>query len=474
MKNNQILLKTIGLLSLIGGIATVPCILCCRYYSDAVTFRAFLAAFSVYMIIGLVLFMPFAGRKINFKGNESFVLVGTSWLFVSVMGSLPFIFAGYPIMDSIFESVAGFTTTAATVLGISSLSNAFIMWKAILNWSGGMGMLLILFTLAPILRIKTGSISTIEKNELTGPKVSAKYLDSAKGIYLIYLLFTVAEFTCLLIGHMTIFDALTNSLSGISTSGLYIRPQSADIFESGYIKGVVTVFSILASCNFTMYFLVASGRAREAIRNVELRTFLSIVFFSTLVVSFMILRRDGVQEMGGILLDSVTQVVSFISTSGYLLADVSSWPEMCKTILLFLLFIGGCTLSTTGSLKVTRIITIFKLIKRGIFKQIHPRATKAVVIGGKAMPAKQVSNITAHILLYILIFFFGCVLLSFNNMSLEATISASLGVFSNAGTYFNGSLVTNDFSILSGFSKAVCSMLMLFGKLELYSLLLLL
>lgn len=471
--NYKITIKIIGLITLAGGIAMIPSIIACFHYHESYTTKVFVGTSISLILIGALMFLLFRNFKTQLKITEGYFIALLSWIYASFIGTLPFVFSGYPIVASIFESVAGFTTTGCSVLDISMLPRSLILWRSILNLLGGMGILVLVVSVFPALGISGQSIASAETTGPTLQKIGAKFSDTSRFLYITYFTFTIFEFVLLLaISPLGFFDSLVNTFSTVSTGGIYIRLGSEALFDAHSTRIIIMIFTILSSLNYTLYYLILSGRWKMAIKNVELRVFLIIIFVSTILISISLRISGEYNNIFKALEDSMFQVVSFISTSGYFVCDYNSWPSFAIITLFFLLLIGGCSMSTSGSLKVVRIITLFKLIKRGIFIQIHPNATKAVVIDKKAMPSDQVSSIISHIVLYFVVLIISFLLLSFNGLPLDQTLTATLGMFTNTGVMLGPEEITGVFSIFNQFSQLVMCVLMIAGRLEMYSLIL--
>lgn len=472
--NYKVLIRILGLLTLIEGFAMVPCLISGIYFKEWPSVYAFLIIGIVSILIGYMIIRKLNDEKKQLHMSEGFLIASLSWIYCSLLGALPFCFAGgYSFIDGLFESVAGFTTTGATVINIETLSNALLLWRSIENWLGGMGILILIMSVFPTLGITGQSIASAET---TGPffeKLGGKFSDTGKFLYLVYSLFTLLEFLLLWLGPINMFDALTNTLSSISTSGLSIKISNAAAFQTVYVRGVILVFTLLSSINYTLYFLVVKGRFKSFLKNQELRLFFSLIIGSTLLIGIILKLNGTYRSLWQAIKDSLFQVTSFISTSGYYVCDYTKWPSFTIILLFALMMIGGCTMSTSGSLKVFRFLVLLKLVKRGIFKQVHPNAVKAVIVDGEPVPANRASAITSHILLYFIVLLVGALCLSLNNLDMETTITSSLGLFTNTGFSMGIPGTSGYYGVFNGFSKLVLCTLMTAGRLEIYALLLL-
>lgn len=473
--NVRIFVKILGILSLIEGLFMLPCVACAIQYEEWVTAYPLFMVSMICIITGHVIMAHFHYDRVRLHFHEGYLIACASWVSCSFIGALPFYFCGmdFSFINCYFESVAGFTTTGCTVLPIDELPKALILWKSVSNWLGGMGILVLLVSVFPALGISGQSIASAEA---TGPnleKIGSHFSDTGKILYSTYILFSLVEFALLALGPLSIFDALINTFSSISTAGLLITSQNAAAFTSPYIRGIIVVFTLLSSMNYTLYYFIAKGKYRKFFGDLEVRTFLLIIAAATLLVGLSLRISGAYTSLWQAIKDGLCQVVSFISTSGYYVCDYPEWPTFTIVVLFSLLFVGGCCMSTSGSLKVFRVIVLFKLIKRGIFKQVHPHAVKAVVLDGKAVSADKVSAITSHILLFFAVFLFSCLMLSLNNFDMETTITTALGLFTNTGVAMGKAGCSGYFGMFNGFSQFLLTFIMIAGRLEIYAVMLL-
>lgn len=473
--NYKIYIKILGFLTAIVGMGMLPCAAIGMYFEEWHASGSLFITSIVCISIGFVVLTQLKFSKISLRFHEGWLIACMSWVYCSLLGALPFYFCGmnYTIVGSFFEAVAGFTTTGCSVFDINQMPKCIMMWKAVASWFGGMGILVFVVSIFPALGISGQSIASAETTGPTIAKLDAKYADTGKFLYLVYLAFTVTEFVLLILGPLDWFDALITTFSSVSTGGLVITSENEALFSSNYVRMVVLVFTVLSSLNFCIYFLVRQKRFKEAFNNIETKVFFMIIGGATLLIGFCLKLTGTYSSLWQAIKDSLCQVVAFIATSGYYVCDYTRWPTFTVVILFSLLFIGGCSMSTSGSMKVIRFVVFLNLIKRGVFKQIHPHSVKAVVIDGEAVPADKVSAITTHILLYFGVFFFSCIMLSFNNYDMETTITTAIGFFSNTGMAMGEAGCTGYFGMFSPFSQFFLSLIMIMGRLEMYAVLLL-
>ena len=300
---------------------------------------------------------------LHIKARESFFVAFICWFLVCAAGAVPYLMAGegYSAADSIFESVSGWTTTGAWAVPTTQMPRCLVLWKAITNWLGGMGLLLLTVTFFPILGAQGQKMASAEVPGIEMEKMSARISDTGKITYRIYIAMSVLELL-LLLPSMSPFDAAVNTMSTISTAGILNVHEGIPILASTpYVKTIFTIFSIAGSVNFVMYFFLYNRKWKKALHLVEVKTYLGLVAGGSLLIGIILYFSGNHETLAGALGDSFAQAAAFASTSGYEVDDINVWPTTCKMILLVLLFIGGCANSTSGSVKVIRFIIYFKI-----------------------------------------------------------------------------------------------------------------
>ena len=360
---------------------------------------------------------------------------------------------------------------AAAMVGIDSKMKGILFWRNMTNWLGGMGLLLLTISLFPVLGAEGLKMASAEVPGPRFEKIAARISDTAKIIYIIYISMTVIEFLLLPSG-LTPFESLINTMSTISTAGVFNLNNDVILNFSPYVKTIFTIFSIAGSVNFFMYFYLFQRKWKRAFGNIEILTYLGLLAGASVVIALSLYFGGYYSSILGALGDAFAQAVAFGSTSGYEISNINLWPTSAKMILLILVLIGGCANSTSGSIKVIRFIIYFKLIFRGIYKRIHPRAVKPVMIQGNPVSAAVVSSVAGFVLLYFAVLVFSCLVFSLENLDMETTFSTAVACITNNGTAF-GELAGGNFSFFSGFGKFCAAVLMMAGRLELYAIILL-
>lgn len=473
--NYLVMVKVTGILTLIEGIAMLPCILAALIFEEWAAGSAFFPVCIVCIAVGWVILTQLKFNKIHLHLHEGFLIACLSWVYCSIIGMFPFYFSGndFPLVGCFFEAVAGFTTTGCTVIDVNLIPHSLQLWRAICHWLGGMGILILVLSIFPLMGLSNQSIMSAESPGPAFERLGMKITEAAKYLYLIYLTFTVAEFVFLTIGPMDAFTALISTLSSISTAGLIITDSTAWMFENTYSRFIIMIFTILSTTSYIAYYMVLKGRVKDALKNAESRGFIAIISCTSVLIALVLRFTGTYSSLWQAFKDALCQVVAMISTSGYYVCDYMKWPPFAQCVLILLLLVGGCSASTSGSLKIVRVLILFKLIKRGIFRRIHPHAVRPIRLEGRTVSAQMVSSTTMHILLFFGVILIGSVLISLNNLDMETTITSVIGAFSNTGLALGEVGASGYFGMFNGFSQFILAILMITGRLEMYAIILL-
>ncbi len=466
--NYKMVIYTIGQMIGVGAI--------CLLASCGVSL-AFMEAEAIWLLVAALISgaLFFASRFFKpkdtvFFAKEGLVTVALAWIIISLIGALPFYLSGEipNYIDCVFETVSGFTTTGATIIADPQiLCNGNIFWRALTHWIGGMGVLVLLVALLPS---ASGRSMHMLRAEMPGPiigKLVPKAKQTARLLYIIYIVLTLIEFVLLLCGGMNVFESAVHSLSTAGTGGFGVYADSIASY-SPYIQWVITVFMFIFAINFNLFFFMLIRRFKAAFTSQELWAYIGIVIVSTLLIAINI--NPMYSSFGESLRHSAFQTTSYMSTTGFTSTNANLWPAFSKTILIVVMFIGGCAGSTAGGLKVSRLVLLMKAVRSRIARVVHPRTVKAVKFEGKSMDEETISGVTAYLALYVFCFFALLLALTFEKFSFETSFSAAVSTFNNIGPIF-GDL--SHFGNYSAFSKIVMSFAMLFGRLEIYPMLIL-
>ncbi len=405
--------------------------------------------------------------------KEGCITTALSWILLSFFGCLPlYLSKEIPsFTDALFETISGFTTTGATILGdVESLSHCALFWRSFTHWIGGMGVLVFLLAVIPL---SGGSHINLMRAESPGPSVGKlvpKIRYTARILYIIYFAMTVLEAILLLIGKMPLFDAITTSFGTAGTGGFGIRNDSFMSY-SPYLQWVVTIFMILFGVNFNAYYLLLYGQFKKALLMEEVRAYFLIILGSIAIIFFNILHTcAGVFDA---LTQSAFQVGSIITTTGFSSADFNLWPQASKAILVLLMFIGACAGSTGGGIKVSRLIVLVKTIFKELNSYIHPKSIKKIKIDGKPVEHEIVRSINVYFITFMIVFSASVFAVSLEGKDLITDFTAVAATINNIGPGLEMVGPVENFAHFSIFSKFVLMFDMLAGRLELFPLLIL-
>ena len=407
--------------------------------------------------------------------KEGFLIVALAWVLWSVFGALPFLLSGCipRFEDAFFEVVSGFTTTGSTILrDIEGLPKCMNFWRCLTHWVGGMGVLVFVMAVLPL---SNKNSMFLMRAEIPGPtcdKLVPKARTTARILYTMYLGLSVAEVIFLLAGDMNLYQAVIHTFSTAGTGGFSDRNASVAAFNSAYIDGVITVFMLLFGINFNLYFLLLMKNVKGFFKNEELRNYLGIVAAAIVLITINIMNLYG-----GVLHAfryAAFQVVSVITTTGFVTANFDLWPEFSKTILLMLMIVGACAGSTGGGMKVSRIMILGRTITKETRQILHPKSVNVVKLDGKRLTNEETHGVYVYTICYFVILCVSVLLVSVDNFDFTTNFTAVLTTLNNVGPGLAKVGPVENFSAFSCFSKIVLSFDMLIGRLEILPIMMLL
>ncbi|MDO4176224.1 MAG: TrkH family potassium uptake protein [Bacillota bacterium] len=473
--NYRAIARILGIIVVIIGIAEIIPWIYAEVTGDADTAHGFRVCAPVTIILGLIVLISIRTGRTRFGPREGYLVVACCWIVASLLGAFPYLISGFTssFADAFFEASSGFTTTGCTAIAGGISCRALLLWKAISHWLGGMGILVFVISLLPTLGIN-GQV--IARAEAPGPvlqKITVRMSDSAKVLYATYISFTIAEFILLMLsGKMCVYDGVITTLGSISTGGLLVHPAGIAYYNSIYIELVISVFCLLASVNFVLYHYLATGKVSYVLKDIELRAYGIIIAGSTILCAGGLMVSSN-ESFGHALRNAFFQVSSFASTAGYTRTPYLDWPTVCQIVLLALMFIGGCSASTAGSLKVIRVIVMLKMIVRGCTRRIHPRSVVPVRLGKGSVPAPVVSNITVFVFTFMMLFLVSGLVISLQGCDMETSFTSVICMMSNTGASFGHGASLGNFSFFHPALKIYLSLLMIVGRLELFTIIIL-
>lgn len=462
-----------ALLVLLGLIMVVPLAVSLFYHEES--WRAFLYAVLVTVGAGLMGILLGIREKGELRHREGFAIVTLGWLLAALAGALPYLFAGtFPgFVDAYFEAMSGFTTTGSTVLmQIEGLPKGILFWRSMTQWLGGMGIILLSIAILPLLGV--GGMQLF-RAEVPGPetdKISPRIRDTAKTLWLVYLLFSLLEVILLRIGGMSFFDAVNHTFTTLATGGFSTMNRSVGAYGSPYIDTVIIVFMVLAGINFALHYRLLLGDFRGFFKDTEFQFYLGVLFFSILVVSWN-LYDEVYHEFGSALRFGAFQVVSIMTTTGYATADFEIWPHASQLILVLLMFFGGMAGSTGGGMKIVRIQILIKQGYRQLYRTIHPHAVVPLKLRGKVVNREIIESSWGFVFLFIFFLVAGSVVMGLLGLDMVTAFTSVLTCLANVGPGLGIVGPSEHFYFIPVLGKWVLIFCMLIGRLEIYTVLVL-
>lgn len=461
--NYKLVLRLVGKTLLVEACAMLlPLLVCLIYREDP---SPFLITIPLLVVVGIALSLLKSND--HFFPREGFFAVALIWLLVAAFGALPFYFSGFfnSYIDCFFEAVSGFTTTGASILTeVEPLPKGILFWRSFMHWLGGMGVLILTIALLPSLGART---LYLMKAESPGPVVSKlvpKTRQSSMILYGIYCVMTLIEIICLRLAGMPWYDSVVNSFATAGTGGFAVKNISIAAYGSPAIEIIITVFMLLFSVNFSLYFLLLCGKVKQALSSDELRFFLIVVFGSIVLISINI--WDMYPPDGSAIRHAAFQVGTIISTTGFASTDFNLWPEFSRVLLVLLMFVGACAGSTGGGIKCSRILLLLRAIRREIRQVIHPRSVNVVKLDGRVVEEDTLRSVYIFFAAYLFITLGATLLISVDNNSFGTTFTAVVACIGNIGPGLEAVGPMGNFSFFSDFSKLILSLCMIIGRLE--------
>ncbi len=463
--NRRMVFHTVGLIILVEAALLLLPLTVSLIYRDACT-KAFLLTILISAVLGGALVLLSRPRTRVIYAREGFTITSLAWLGVSAVGALPFFLSGQipNYIDAFFETVSGFTTTGASILtDVESLEKGLLFWRSFTHWIGGMGVLV--FLMVFLSGVSDRTIHLI-RAEMPGPSVGKlvpKVKDTAKILYVIYLAMTLIQVICLLISGMDLFSALVHTFGTAGTGGFGIYADSAGSFTAAQ-QWIIGIFMLLFGINFNLYYLFLIRRFRSALRSEELWTYLTIVALAVAIICFNLVGTYN--NFSDLFRNGFFQVSSIITTTGYSTVDFSTWPSLSKTVLLCLMFIGGCAGSTAGGIKVSRVVLLFKNLQIEFRRLLHPRSVGVIRFEGKKVEEDVQKGVGLYLAIYTACLFLTFVFISFDGFDIETNFSAAAACFNNIGPALGKAFA--NYNGYSYFSKIILSLAMLLGRLEIW------
>lgn len=466
----------VGMLLLSVGAAMLVPLITSWIYDDGSATALGISMFVV-LAAGLVL-MRLCRLKDpeNFSQREGMATVAMCWIFASFAGTLPYVLGGYlPMADAIFESSSGFTTTGASVItNIEALPRGILMWRSFSQWLGGMGIIVLYLAILPTLGV--GGMQ-LYKAEVPGPskdKLTPRLRDTASALWKVYVLLSVVLCILLYAGDMSFFDSLTHTFTTISTAGFSVRNNSIGDYNSAYLQWVIGIFVFISGASFALHYRFLCGDLTSYFKNTEFKVYTTLVMLLSCMVAAMLLYTQQYPSIEENIRHAFFQVSCIITTAGFSTADYLQWPQTAQVVLMLFFFVGGCVGSTSGGLKVMRSVLLVRVAFQELEHLLHPRSIRHIKVDGKIISPDVIQGVVSYVLLFVLLLACTTIVLTFLDIEIATAFWATASCMANVGPAFGNVGPAHNFGHLPDTAKWILSLSMLLGRLEIYTILLLL
>jgi len=468
--------RLIGILNFFLGLSMLAPLTISLIYSDG-SFYPLLYSLAITSGSGITLFSLIQRADYSsLSQREGMAIVTLGWLSAGFFGSLPFLFSGSigTITDAYFESISGFTTTGASILGnIESLPKGILFWRSLTQWMGGMGIIVLSIAILPFLGV--GGMQ-LYKAEIPSPvvdKLQPRISETAKALWKVYLLITVVEIGLLFVGGMPLFDSICHAFCTMPTGGFSTQNGSIAQYNSAYFDGIITVFMVLAGVNFSLHFRFLRGNFKVFGRDPECRVFVSMLAILVLLTTYNIY-GTAYHSITNAFRHAAFQVTSIITTTGFVTANYETWPALSQIILVLCMFIGAMAGSTGGAIKVMRIILLVKHGYREIFRLVHPRAVRSIRLGGKPVPEEVLNSVWGFFIFYMTLFIVAVVIMSFIGLDVVTSFGSVAATIGNVGPGFGLVGPVGNYLSVTDPGKWTLIFCMVLGRLEIYTVIIML
>ena len=475
MINRKLIAQIIGVLLGLESLFLLFALIVSLIYNEDDSL-AFVLSIVITFAVGLLFYLLGKDADSRMSKRDAYIIVSAVWVIFSFFGALPFFISGYipSFTDAFFETISGFTTTGASILtDIEALPHGLLFWRSFTQWIGGMGIIVLSLALLPIFGIGGMQLFAAEVPGPTADKISPRVKDTAIRLWGIYILFTVLEMFLLWLGGMSFYDAINHAFTTMATGGYSTRQASIAYWDSPFIHYVIIVFMFLAGTNFSLSFMLLRGQFGKLKENEEFKYYLGFTLGAAIIITIILLALEkiGVEKA---FRDSLFQVVSIITTTGYATVDYCKWPSPLVALIFLLMFFGGSAGSTGGGIKIARVVVVLKNINLEFKRLIHPQAIVPVRLNKKSIDPAVVNNIMIFVLAYMAIFLASTVIMSFMGLDLRSAMGAVAATLGNIGPGLGSVGPAANYAHIPGIGKWLLSFLMLIGRLELFTVLVLL
>lgn len=470
-----LILKIAGIVSAVIGVTMLLPLIVSLFIHDTNASKGFFISITICCLGGFIIYTALKDIKIKIYTRESIIILAIFWASASLAGSLPLYFSGaYPdFFNALFESCSGFTTTGATACtDVEGLSTAIILWRSLIQWMGGLAIILFAIRIVPSLFIDGTGITSFDKPIASFPRSIRKALDVLIPILGAYMTITLVMIILLVNSGLSQIDSIVVAMGTLSTGGFSNYNDGMMHFTSHVTIIIVIVFMFITGLSINVLYRSIKRCRFLLLKNIEFRFYVAIIGISTiLIIGDLLLTKSA--NVHDAILGALFTTVSMLSTTGYSLVNYTAWPEFCRTILLLLLLVGACSVSVGSGNKIIRASVVFELVRHGIESRLHPNAVSKIKISHKDLPSDVVSSVANYVFLYILTIFAGAIILAFEGADIFSCISEAISLTSNTGASFASPGHINTIFYYSPVTKILLCIIMIAGRLELYNIIVL-
>jgi trk system potassium uptake protein TrkH len=437
-------------------------ILTAYYFHESM--RPFIFSVVASIVLGTILYL-IKPKSDVFRYKEGFAIVGLGWLFISIMGAIPYVMIGTNVVDALFESMSGFTTTGATIFDrVENLPKSILLWRSMTEWVGGMGIIVLFVAVFPSIARRGYALLQAEVPGITVSKLTPRLKDTAIRLWGIYLLFTLIEIALLYLAGIGFYDAVNHTFTTLSTGGFSTHTQSIAYYNNPLVELIISVFMFLAGANFALHYYLLKGNPR-LFKDPEFRFYTAIMLFAILFITLLNYNGDIFQTFR----HASFNTISIMTTTGYTNFDFDRWGDGARLILLALMFVGGCSGSTGGGMKVIRILILAKYSVHQILKEAEPRTARVVKLGKETLKKDIIDDIAAFFVLYVLIFVISTIIISLFGLDVISAASAVAATMGNVGPGLGVVGASESYSALHPLVKTILIFNMWAGRLEIFT-----
>lgn len=474
--NILMLTRVIGLLLMIEAAFMAIPFATCLYYGET-DYKAFGITMAATAVIGALMAFAVRPSRTDMGKREGFLLTALTWIVFTIFGMVPFMIGEtrLSISDAFFETMSGFTTTGATIMtSIDHLSHGILLWRCLMQWIGGMGIILFTLAVIPMLNHSGGmQMFNAEVTGITHDKLRPRISQTAKGLWLVYVALTVVLGVLLWLGPMNFFDGVCHAFSTMSTGGFSTRDASVGAWDSVYVKVVVTLFMFLGGVNFALLFKAATGHVGELWKNEVFRTYLIVIGAVLVLFIVAIVANNQAHSWESVTIDPLFQIVSTITSTGLTVGNFENWGSFVVALMFLLMFFGASAGSTSGGAKIDRMLFLLKNVRNEIRRTVHPNTILSVRVNGKVLSGDLVNKVIAFLCLYVMLIAVGGIALSATGIPIVDAFFSSFSCIGNTGLGAGVTGYGGSYDIISDFGKWILSFLMLIGRLELFTVIIL-